>query len=233
MRSRNTFLPPKQKERLNAPPKNEPWAWITKDLLGSDAFRSLSVTAYRVLFRIVIEHMNHAGLENGRLKVTYLDFEAYGCRLMSIKKAIDELVAAGLIEIGRRGRRCHGQDHGAPTEYRLTWLPVGTVADFQPATNRWKAAKPKQARKIFPLLAVCGVVSTSDLHSVSTSDLHSRPRGEPSTSDLHSTSNIFPEARTRKSPKKEAMGGRACRFHNTWPIFLPAPSSRSASETLV
>jgi hypothetical protein len=87
--------------------------------------------------------MNHAGLENGRLEVTYLDFEAYGCRPMSIKKAIEELVAAGLIEIARRGRRCYGQDHGAPTEYRLTWLPVGTETDFQPATNQWKAAKPK------------------------------------------------------------------------------------------
>ena len=159
MRSRNTFLPSKQKKQLNAPPKKEPWVWITRELLASDAFRLLSHPARQVLFRIVIEHMNHAGLENGRLKVTHLDFGAYGCRYPSIKTAIDELVAAGLIEIARPGRKCHGQAHGAPAEYRLTWLPVGTETDFQPPTNRWKAAKPKRAWKNF--------FSSNDLYPVS------------------------------------------------------------------
>ena len=70
--------------------------WITKDFLGSDAFRLLSAPAHRALFRIIIEHVNHAGLENGRLKVTYRDFEAYSCRYRSIKKAIEELVRQGL-----------------------------------------------------------------------------------------------------------------------------------------
>jgi hypothetical protein len=158
VRSRNTFLPRKQRERLNAPPIKDPWAWLTRDLLGSDAFRCLSAPAYRVLFRIMIEHMNHAGLENGRLKVTHDDFEAYGCRHRSVKKAIEELIAAGLIEVATQGRRSHGQDPGAPTDYRLTWLPVGTDTDFQPATNRWKSAKRKQARKIISPRAVLAPV---------------------------------------------------------------------------
>jgi len=213
MRSRNTFLPPKQKARLNAPPEKEPWVWLTQELLSSDAFRSLSITAYRVLFRLIIEHTKHAGLENGRLKVTYYDFECYGCRLKSIKKAIEELVAAGLIQVTTQGRRCHGQDHGSPSEYRLTWLPVGTESDFQPATNGWKAAKPKQAGKIFPLLAICPVASTGDLPSMSRGDLPSRPRGAASTGDLPSTLNIFPvgkgseeQTRTAEPTPKKANG---------------------------
>ncbi len=147
MRSKNSFLPKKQKSRLNAPPRrlgfDEPpkgggWIWLTRELLESKAFRSLSLNACRALFRIACEHLNHAGLDNGRLKVTYNDFVAYGIRRHSIKVAIAELVRSGLVAIAQPGRHVHGEDRGAPTEFRLTWLPVGTETDFQPATNQWK-----------------------------------------------------------------------------------------------
>jgi hypothetical protein len=74
------FLPLKTKARLNAPPTNQPWAWCTFEMLESGAMRSLSVNARRVLDRIRLEHMAHGRLENGRLKVTWLDFEKYGVK---------------------------------------------------------------------------------------------------------------------------------------------------------
>jgi hypothetical protein len=58
MRSKNSFLPKKQKSRLNAPPRrlgfDEPpkgggWIWLTRELLESKAFRSLSLNACRAL----------------------------------------------------------------------------------------------------------------------------------------------------------------------------------------
>jgi hypothetical protein len=68
------FLPLKLRKKLNAPPANQPWGWFSFELLESAAMRSLSVNGRRVLDRIRLEHMAHAGLENGRLKVTWDDF---------------------------------------------------------------------------------------------------------------------------------------------------------------
>jgi hypothetical protein len=118
------FLPRKTKMKLNAPPKNQPWVWFSFEMLESGAMRSLSVNGLRVLHRIQIEHMAHGGLENGRLKVTWLDFEKFGVSRKRIRKSIDETIAAGLIAIEQRGRRAHGEDRGDPTQYRLTYLPV-------------------------------------------------------------------------------------------------------------
>jgi hypothetical protein len=142
VRSLNSFLPRKQKKRLNEPPANTPWIWITRELLESSAYRSLSGNACHALARIACEHMNHAGLDNGRLKVTYNDFVAYGIRRNAIKRTIGELVASGFVAIAKQGRLRYGEDSGTATEFRLTWLPVGTEADFQPATNQWKNFSP-------------------------------------------------------------------------------------------
>jgi hypothetical protein len=146
-RSPNAFLPKKQKDRLNAPPA--PFIWETQAMLESEAFRRLSVNAYRVIARLQVEHLAHGGLENGRLPVSFDDFVTYGIRRNAIRPAIEELVAAGFIRVEHQGRRNRGDVYGAPAEYRLTWLPVGTETDFQHATNEWKAAQPR-AKKVFP-----------------------------------------------------------------------------------
>ena len=136
--SDTVFLPLKTKTRLNAPLANQPWGWFSFEMLESGAMRSLSVNARRVLDRIRIEHMAHGGLENGRLKVTWLDFEKYGVGRHFIGKSIAEVVAVGIVAIEQPGRMLHGQDHGDPTQYRLTYLPVSDAGDFSPPTNDWK-----------------------------------------------------------------------------------------------
>ena len=138
-KSCNSWLPLKQRKRLNAPPTKQPWAWLTLEILSSDAYRSLSGNAMKVLNRIIVEHMHHAGLENGRLPVSYDDFEKYGLRRHAIRPALDELIAAGFIRIARPGRRSHGADPGSVAEYRITWLAVSTPTDFKPPSNEWKA----------------------------------------------------------------------------------------------
>jgi hypothetical protein len=132
------FLPRKARAKLNAPPMNQPWSWMSHEMLESGAMRSLSINAIRVLHRIQIEHMAHAGLENGRLKVTWNDFAAYGIGRKFITKAIGEVIAVGLVAIEHRGRRAYGEDRGDPTQYRLTYLPVAEPGDYSPATNDWK-----------------------------------------------------------------------------------------------
>jgi hypothetical protein len=143
------FLPLKVRKRLNAPPANQPWGWFSFELLESAAMRSLSVNGRRVLDRIRLEHMAHAGLENGRLKVTWDDFVKFGVGRRFIAGALAEVIMAGIVAITQPGRKAWGKDPGDPTQYRLTYLPVAEPGDFRPPTNEWKsfsAAKPTPAR---------------------------------------------------------------------------------------
>jgi len=80
----------------------------------------------------MIEHMNHAGTENGNLEATYDQLAAYGATRSEISSAIDEGVALGLIR-AKRGGRWAGTNH--PNVYRLTWLPD---RNDNPPTNEWK-----------------------------------------------------------------------------------------------
>jgi hypothetical protein len=68
----------KRAQEMNRPPKGGSWVWLTMQLIGSAAFRSLSINALRALFRILAEHSNQDGQENGRLKITSRDMEIYG-----------------------------------------------------------------------------------------------------------------------------------------------------------
>jgi hypothetical protein len=143
------FLPLKIRKRLNAPPANQPWGWFSFELLESAAMRSLSVNGRRVLDRIRLEHMAHAGLENGRLKVTWDDFVKFGVGRRFIAGALTEVIVAGIVAITQPGRKAWGRDPGDPTQYRLTYLPVAEPGDFRPPTNEWKsfnAAKATKAR---------------------------------------------------------------------------------------
>ncbi|MCW1841768.1 hypothetical protein [Prosthecomicrobium hirschii] len=119
----------------NRPPKGESWTWFTEKMLSSPAMAVLSRAAEKVLRRLVIEHCMHAGTENGGLKTTYSDFEKFGVRPNSIRGALDELEAVGLIETMVRGGR-PGIDLKIPSQYRLTWLP-SRIPELQPPTDEW------------------------------------------------------------------------------------------------
>jgi hypothetical protein len=83
------------KAKLNAPPDG-PWMPIGREMLRSGAMRALSLHARCALDRIMVEHMDHAGQENGRLKVTWQDLEKFGVHRSFIKRALSELAAAAV-----------------------------------------------------------------------------------------------------------------------------------------
>ena len=74
------------------------------EMLESPAFRVLSLSARRVLDRVEIEHAHHGGADNGRLPVTYDDFQRYGIDRHAIGPAIREACALGFLEVTERGR---------------------------------------------------------------------------------------------------------------------------------
>jgi hypothetical protein len=92
-----------------------------RQLLESLSMRVLSLAERRALDRIEFEHMAHGGAENGKLPVTYADFEKWGVRRDSIAGAIRALAALGLIEITRHGY-AGAADKREPNLYRLTYI---------------------------------------------------------------------------------------------------------------
>lgn len=118
-----------RKGKMQKPPQGEPWVWLTAEMLASDAWRSLSINARRFIDALQLDHMAHAGTENGNLMATRSQLEAFGLSVNHITSAIRECEEKGLVKARRAGMRI-------ATKYRLTWL---ADRDFNPATNEWKA----------------------------------------------------------------------------------------------
>jgi hypothetical protein len=108
----------------------------TIEMIKSPAWSVLSLSARRVLDRIEIEHADHGGNDNGRLPVTYDDFERYGVHRHQIRKALREIEALGFAEITERGRAGNAEFR-SPHKFRLTYFHVGRA----PPTNEWQRIK--------------------------------------------------------------------------------------------
>ncbi len=102
-----------------------------RSMLESKAYRSLSLSAHRVLARIELEHLRHGGKDNGRLPVTQRNFVEYGVTAKRVLPAKKELIKKGFLRITKKGR---SGKNGIATEYELTYLH----ANNRPPTNNWK-----------------------------------------------------------------------------------------------
>lgn len=89
------------------------------EMLEAPAYRVLSLSARRVIDHVEIELAHHGGNDNGRLPVTYEDFESYGIDRGSIAPAIREAVALGFLEITEKGRAGNAEWR-KPNYFRLT-----------------------------------------------------------------------------------------------------------------
>jgi hypothetical protein len=109
---------------------------MSKEMLESSAYRELvrHRGAFVVTWRIALEHMCHAGKENGRLKVTYSDFQDWGG--ISPRQVVDGIAIAehlGFIKQTKQGLASF-EDRRYPNEYALTWQPV----KGELPTNEWR-----------------------------------------------------------------------------------------------
>ncbi len=146
--------------KLNGPPQKEPWCWLTKAMFVSPAWQELirHRGALLVVLRVVLEHMEHAGENNGRLIVTYEDFVDYcGIGERHIPENIDIAEALGFL-IVHRGRKSK-KDRRHPNRYGLTfyhlyeefgandWNRIKTTAQAQAIVERVKARRAAEAAK--------------------------------------------------------------------------------------
>jgi hypothetical protein len=111
----------------NGPPKGASWVWLTRELLSSDAWRSLA-NGRRFIDFLVLEHLNNGGKLNGNLKAPRRQLEDFGLGAHQITAAIEEAERSGLVDCKRPGER-------KANFYALTWLPLhdGTLA-----SDRWR-----------------------------------------------------------------------------------------------
>lgn len=120
-------------DRFSRPPKDQgAWAFFTEAMVRSPALTTLSVNAFRVLLRLIAEHLTHGRKHNGKLEVSHGQFREAGACNDLVADAIEELSYKGLVRV-ERGRAATGTPH--PNRYRLTW-----TGDWQgaPPTNDWK-----------------------------------------------------------------------------------------------
>lgn len=112
------------------------WVAYRVEMIESCAFRTLSLSARRVLNRLEIEHCAHGGQENGRLPATYDDFEEYGIHRHAVGPAIREAAALGFIEVTETGRAGNAEWR-KPNRFRLTYLKTKEANE----TDEWRAIK--------------------------------------------------------------------------------------------
>ena len=117
------------------------------EMLELPAYRALSMSAHMALSRIEIELAHHGGRPetNGRLIVTFKDFETYGIHRHAIAPALREAAELGFIEVTEKG--CAGNaGYRRANMFRLTFRPCrATPGD---GTHEWRRLKTlEEARK--------------------------------------------------------------------------------------
>jgi hypothetical protein len=106
------------------------------DVLNSFALRLLNIHEVRVLRRLEIEYVRKRGKENGKLIVTFADFEAYVVQRKEIGPALRVLQALGLIEQTYQGRGGN-REYRSPHQWRITYLETWEGSKRCAATHDW------------------------------------------------------------------------------------------------
>jgi hypothetical protein len=102
-------------------------------LLKSAAFRVLNNAERKMFTRIEIEYSDHGGRDNGKLPVTFDQFEEYGIRRQLVAPSRRALVALGIITF-EQGHAAEAAGERRPNLFGLTHRPVG---EAEPA-NDWR-----------------------------------------------------------------------------------------------
>ena len=114
--------------KINRSMNGESWVKMPRDLLRSDAWRSLSINARRFIDFLLIEHLSRGGKHNGQLKAPHRQLAYVGVGERRVAPAIREAEETGLVDCVRGGMR-------VATTYCLTWLPLH---DGKAPSHRWR-----------------------------------------------------------------------------------------------
>ena len=111
------------------------WIRMPREVLASDAWRSVGINGRRVIDFLMIELAGTAGTQNGNLKAPYQQLVAFGVGKRYVGAAIRQLETVGLVATRRGGQR-------VASTYALTWLPM---AGTEVALDYWRSyGNPKK-----------------------------------------------------------------------------------------
>ena len=127
-------MKPPRKNRISGQ-----WSPRPIEMLESPAYRTLSLSAHRVISRIEIELARHGGHDNGRLPVTKQAFIAFGVHNDAVAPAIREAEALGFIRVTERGRGGNSE-HRKPNLFRVTFAH-GRNSQSEPPKHDWRRIK--------------------------------------------------------------------------------------------
>ena len=127
-------------KELKAP--KTPFAWLHRELVTSAAWRARSIHTARFIDALLVDHMNHAGTENGNLMATYDQMVAWGIGRRFVNDAIAEALFLGLTRVDPGGRWVNNNQ---PSRYCLTWFY--NDRDDTPATDDWKKVTKEAIKK--------------------------------------------------------------------------------------
>jgi hypothetical protein len=138
---------------IGGPPKDQQWSWYSVEMMQSDAWRDMSVNGRRMLDLLELEHLAHAGRNNGNLLMTYDQFVAGGIRRESIFSTIAKLERLGWLEVTRGLYR--GCARTTPHRYRLTHrrtrvIPENGIPYLVEATHDWRRYRSKKSKRMVP-----------------------------------------------------------------------------------
>jgi hypothetical protein len=125
-------------------PEGKPFAMLSAELLASAAWRARSINTIRLIDFLLIEHMNHGGVENGFLLAPWNQLEPFGIGRRLLGPAIAQAVELGLLEVERG--KMSGARKSRPSLYRLTFVKARMVNEFgvtyyvEPS-NEWRRYK--------------------------------------------------------------------------------------------
>jgi hypothetical protein len=117
------------------------------EMMNSSAWRTLSLSARRLLDFLDIENRRHGGKRNGQLIATFEQLAAYGMAdRHCIAPAIREAVALGFLVVTRQGVAGNADERQA-SQYRLTYHPAEGVPGY--GSNEWRTiATIEEANRI-------------------------------------------------------------------------------------
>ncbi len=137
----------KRRRKLGGPPHDDQWGWFSRTMLLSPAFKELCrcKSAYMVVMRLIQEHVIHGGQDNGRLIVTYEQFEKFGISSNVVGDGIAIAEALRFIRVERgavhlEAGSCPDRFIRDRNEYTLTFNHVGDQFE----TNDWNRIRTRE-----------------------------------------------------------------------------------------
>jgi hypothetical protein len=137
----------KRRRKLGGPPHDDQWVWFARTMLVSPAFKELirCKPAYMVVMRLLLEHVIHGGQDNGRLHVTYAQFQQFGISSNVVGDGIAIAEALRFIRVERgtvhlEAGVCPDRYIREWNEYTLTCFHVGDQFE----TNDWNRIRTRE-----------------------------------------------------------------------------------------